>query len=425
MKPWVGVFLLGFAAALVAIGFGGWMAMRYLGHDTVPSWRATRKASSRMPWGTLEAQRIPLVNTEDIDLAANHLMSPPRWFFGCPKDRLVQYLMSADLRARERGILLNQRYWTILTNGCEIAPPESLVLSLGPESRARIYSVLAQSDLNLAQRTPYRFTPSLFRTRLQSIGLEGFEIARLEQLSYTNARSLCIADLGIAKKIMREHSFEEFMEMIYSTPAYTVRLRVSKEDDTDELARYWGRGGREKQIAPLLRSLANTPGGSGINIIALLPEFPRNRVYTFPSALNDAQFNRQDCAFTALNFFNRVPDTNYLNPDFIAKALRNDYVSLPPDEPPTFGDLMQLVDQDGNIFHMSVYLAEEFVFTKNGVNPTEPWTIMRLQDMMTLYFANRTDGSLLVMRKLEFMNTATSTPGVQPKAIDDWRKAGL
>jgi hypothetical protein len=395
------VFLAGFGSAVLAIGLGGWLALNISGQDTViwPARGQRRSPVNAPPWGYLEAQRIPLVNTEDIDLAANQLMAPPRWHFDCKPEQLVQYLMAADLRARERGILLNQQYWTVTTNGCEIAPPESVVYSLDPASRARIYAILARSEFNPAQRSPYRFAPDQFRHHLRAIGLASFEIARLEQLSYTNATSLCLADLGIAKKVLRERSFEEFMEMIYSTPAYNVRLHVPPKSDVAALAKYWGRGGREKQITPLLRSLANVPGGASINIVALLPEFARNRVYTFPDSWDDTEMARQDCVFTALNFFHPVADTNFLNPNYVQQRLLADYAPVPHGEPPLFGDLIQLVDGENRIFHMSVFLAEEFVFTKNGVSPTEPWTIMRLPDMLTLYFANRTEGNLLVMRR--------------------------
>jgi hypothetical protein len=150
------------------------------------------------------------------------------------------------------------------------------------------------------------------------------------------------------------------------------------------------------------------PGGGSISIIALLPEFARNRLYTFPATWDDATMNRQDCAYTAMNFFNRVADTNFLDPDAIQRTLVRDY--LPVGDRPMFGDLVQLADAKGMIFHMSVFLADDFVFTKNGVSPSEPWTIMRLQDMLTLYFANREEGKVLILRRKDLPNTTPETP---------------
>jgi len=411
--------MLGFASAIAAIALGAWLALRVF--PPGQSIQASAKnfpdhaGSVESPWGRLEAQRIPLASLDDVDLTANHLLDPPRWFFTCTPEHLVRYLMSADLRAHERALLLDQRHWKIHTNGCEIAPPESVVYALDPASRERIYAVLAQNELNPAQHSPYRFTPGRFKEHLQAIGMEGFEISRLEQLTYTNATSVCLADLGIAKKLLRNSSFEEFLELIYSTPAYTVRLRVAPGSNIGALAAYWGRGGREKQITPLLRSLANVPGGATISILALLPEFARNRLYTFPSTWDDPTAVRQDCAFTAMNFFNHSPDTNCLDPDYVQRTLARDY--LPVSNQPIFGDLVQLMDTQGRIFHMSVFLADDFVFTKNGVSYTEPWTIMRLQDMLTLYFANRAQGKVLILRRKDLFGPPATPPPPAPQPL--------
>jgi hypothetical protein len=66
---------------------------------------------------------------------------------------------------------------------------------------------------------------------------------------------------------------------------------------------------------------------------------------------------------------------------------------------------------------MSVFLADDFVFTKNGVSPSEPWTIMRLQDMLTLYFANREQGKVLVLRRKDLPNTTQESPSNVGSAI--------
>ena len=148
------------------------------------------------------------------------------------------------------------------------------------------------------------------------------------------------------------------------------------------------------------------PGGASISISSLLPEFARDRLYTFPGAWDEPTVARQDCAYTAMNFFNRNGDTNFLDPPYVQQILLRDYV--PAEGEPTFGDLIQLADDKGIIFHMSVYLADDFVFTKNGVSLTEPWTIMKLREMMTLYYANRADGQVLILRRKDFAAQQTN-----------------
>src|SRR5690349_16473551 len=88
--PWPVVFLGGFLCALATFALGAWLALRIVGHNNVSqdSWLRVAQASGTAvpPWGQLETLRIPLVNAEDIDLTANRLMSPPRWFFECQPD---------------------------------------------------------------------------------------------------------------------------------------------------------------------------------------------------------------------------------------------------------------------------------------------------------------------------------------------------
>jgi hypothetical protein len=52
---------------------------------------------------------------------------------------------------------------------------------------------------------------------------------------------------------------------------------------------------------------------------------------------------------------------------------------------------------------MAIYLADDFVFTKNGISHKEPWVIMNLRDMIALYYMNREGGGVLVFRKKEFL----------------------
>jgi hypothetical protein len=39
----------------------------------------------------------------------------------------------------------------------------------------------------------------------------------------------------------------------------------------------------------------------------------------------------------------------------------------------------------GNAIHSCVYLADDLVFTKNGRSPTQPWVVMKVDDVVTYY----------------------------------------
>ena len=94
------------------------------------------------------------------------------------------------------------------------------------------------------------------------------------------------------------------------------------------------------------------------------------RLYTYPEAWTDPTITVQDCLFTAMNFFNEPPDTHFLDRAYSRKVLESDYEPIP--DGPAFGDLVALFNQQDNAVHACVYIADDFVFTKNGTNAEQP-----------------------------------------------------
>jgi hypothetical protein len=170
--------------------------------------------------------------------------------------------------------------------------------------------------------------------------------------------------------------------------------------------KYWGKGGREHRIRPMLESIARLPGGDSVAIPYLLPGVARLRLYTFPDTDRDPVEAREDCFFTALNFFNKTADEKFLDKNNNRQALQNDYVPVMTGGP-TFGDIITLVDTQGNALHATVYIADDIVFTKNGVNRLQPWVLMRMDDMLA-YFPSPDPVQFAIFRKKEFVETASA-----------------
>jgi hypothetical protein len=148
-------------------------------------------------------------------------------------------------------------------------------------------------------------------------------------------------------------------------------------------------------MQPLLEALAKVPGGGSVTIAYLLPPFARLRLYTYPNPATDPAATRENCFWTAMNFFNENPDPQFLNLENTRRVLEMDY--LQTEKLPVYGDLIVLVDATGTPIHMCVYLADDVVFTKNGVDYMQPWVLMRIRDMKQFYVA-RTPVRMLVYR---------------------------
>jgi hypothetical protein len=348
-------------------------------------------------YGLVEALEIPLPYPEGVVPDENERLQPSKWSFpGFTAGRLVRLLGSCDLRPSQRRILLNPKYCNITSNGCVITPPATLIWSLNSRARQQIYSALGRSKSNYAQRFPLRFSPNGFEERLAESGLNDRELERIRRLAYTNSGTICFTDLETVRDVLTPEGFDDLIEALYEVPAFTLRLHVTPESDIDELVEYWGKGGREKLIRPLLRALTRVPGGASINVSVLMPPFPRLRLYTFPDSWDDPTASRQDCFFTALNFFNATADTNFFDSTYCQKTVEEQYAPVAGE--PTYGDLIVLVDSGGKAIHTAVYIADDFVFTKNGVNRMQPWVFMRMSDMMSVYFAPCRSGNIMILR---------------------------
>jgi hypothetical protein len=229
------------------------------------------------------------------------------------------------------------------------------------------------------------------------------------QLTYLKAGQLCLSDLGVAERVLGSKAFHNLVEYLFAVPAQRMRLMVNATSNVEALAAYWGRGGREELIKPLLASLARVPGGADISISALLPDFARLRLNRFPDREHDGPtVGAQDCIYSAMNFFRAVPDTNFLDSNYVQAVLKRDYE--PVAEAPTFGDLILIHNEADELIHMCVFIAEEFVFTKNGMTSMEPWTLMRLEDVIGIYCGEKSPAKIGLLRLKEMQVSKTPAP---------------
>ena len=154
-----------------------------------------------------------------------------------------------------------------------------------------------------------------------------------------------------------------------------MRLKITDKTDVDALAAYWGRGGRTKDVQPLMEAMAELPGEHSLPVTYLLPGFARRRIYTYPSVSEEPNAANRDCHWTALNFFNEEPDDRLGDRQYAAKVIASDYYVIYSGY--QMGDLVLFMTAPGEVIHSAVYLADGVLFTKNGSRPSNPWMLVR------------------------------------------------
>ena len=385
-------FLLGMAAMLLLQGVAGGLRRSELapasqGPRQYPQ-PAEMAFTTRQPWG--EFEYVPLLLHEPGEFLpdSSQPLKSPRWYFGdCSREQLTSFIQYAGFPADHVAKLLDPSRWDQAGKGFYVSPPLTTVLEMGPAIRSRLYSILAKYGENSAQRHPFRFRPDGFDDWFIGSGLGAAPLEMVRSLIYTNDGTLCFCDGFLAQRMLSTNDFKLLVKALYGENTFLMRVRVTPESDVDAIVEYWAKGRTASVVRPLLEALAKVPGGGSVTVSYLLPPFARLRLYTFANPATDPAAERENCFWTAMNFFNEKPDPRFLDVDNTRRALAIDY--LKTDTLPTYGDLIALNDHTGNLIHLCVYLADGVVFTKNGYDYLRPWVLMKIPDMMKYYSAKQ------------------------------------
>jgi hypothetical protein len=249
--------------------------------------------------------------------------------------------------------------------------------------RERIYSVLANNRANMLYLWPFKSTADSFDAWFGHSGLSPETLALLKKLTYHRGRYLCLSDMFVVyPRITAIEERRRLIKILVRTPTLLMKLQVKTDSDVAAVADYWDDGKHDKNILTLLESLTNSPGGMTIDVAHLLPPFARKHLYTFPVPFNDPAAPWPDCTWTAMNFFNDPPDDRYYDNNAWQHELSQNYTQM---FPPAFGDLIIFFRPDGMPIHMAVFIADDVVFTKNGISNYCPWTFMKLDDLVADY----------------------------------------
>lgn len=279
-----------------------------------------------------------------------------------------------------------------------VKPDEALLFSLSPEVRTKLYSTLGKWPENKFMSSPYHL-PGNFEEMARRTGVSDEIIGMVGKLTYQNCgiRFFSDPELVLSKVASKDEQLLLLKALTYQT-AVLARLQLGEESDLDKIIGYWGSvpGVRAKDIRPLMESVARTAGGGTISLLYLLPKFARERLYTFPMPTQTGE-TKMDCHWTALNFLNDKPDDRLQDSAFASEYIKQNFYQI--GKPSMCGDVLFVLDAAGGVIHSAVYIADDIVFTKNGVNYAQPWILMRTQDLLDVYTRDQAPKVLYYRRK--------------------------
>jgi hypothetical protein len=363
-----------------------------------PTAEAPWTAGQPGPWGRLVTLPIAVSPPPEYIQGKDWTGAPPpaMWFFPAMtgdqlEARLVSYGLSRADAARLRATARSASPY----NGLFVMPDDAFVRQMNSDVRAKLYLDLAKfgalsgGALNQAQAAAFRFYGTSLNEWLRP-GLSAETRQLVEPLIYRHEGFLTFADIDrIVPLIEDKNELQLLVKRLMRQNTLLVRLRVDDPSKIETIADYWGRGGRRTDLEPLLESVVSVGGESQktglIDIVHLLPPLARQNLLRYPRpTIKDLENSvLANCLWTALNFFNEVPDDKYLDPAVAMERLKTDYYLVYDNY--QLGDIVAFTDEEGQIVHVAVYLADDLLFSKNGMTPLTPWTIMPFDRFKGLY----------------------------------------
>jgi hypothetical protein len=350
------------------------------------------------PWGELVIRDIRINPPEEYLAFELQHINPPTWIFdGQSVAQVRQLMLSCGLTTEQVDRALVPSKVSTSSANTTVAPDNDLVISLTPQTRAKLYHELGRSPENQHMRFPFCFSGASFEDIFATNKVSATVTATVKKLMYPRGNLQCFSDYELVlQQIPDKEEQMRLLRAISSESAVMAGVRIRPDTDIEKLLGYWTwpGGARIKDVQPLLESLKNVPDAR-IGLVYLLPQFARQRLYTFPMPSHPGD-PTMDCHWSTLNFFNEVPDDHFADPDFTVKYLEANYYQIA--EPTKYGDIILFLDgESNNAIHSAVYLADDIVFTKNGNNMAQPWMLMHLKDLVAKYESDG-PGRMLIYR---------------------------
>jgi hypothetical protein len=229
------------------------------------------------PWGDLEYYRTLLEPPEEFILADYLAPEAQPWVFkGYTPATLAALWDSAALTPVQRQRLDDPALLETTATALLLRPDAATIISLSPDSRAKIYTALGDFPENFAQFNPYRLRQDFSRDWLANADLPDAAVALTQRMFYARGVTTCFSDYSIVLSTLPTPAERSrYVKALSRKSSLIAQLIVAPGADITALDRYWGRGRRSKDITPLLESLARRPQGGAIDIIHLLPPFAR------------------------------------------------------------------------------------------------------------------------------------------------------
>ncbi len=361
--------------------------------------RGSDIAPTKTPsWGELTTADITLEAPEEyLAFELQNLKSPTWTFQGLGPEQVRPQLAACGVAPAQIARALSAALAVYTNANTVIKPDDALIFSLAPEVRTKLYRALAAFPANHYMQFPFIFPDKNFDACFSHDEVADPMEKMVRSLLYTRGNAQCFSDYEfVMQHLATDAEKISLLKALSRQSAVLARLRVRPNTDVEKILGYWDKGMKVKDVRPLLESMTRIPDGSTISLLYLLPQFARQRLYTFPmpSEKNDPVM---DCHWTTMNFFNEKPDNRFTDTSYTVSFLKANYYTIA--KASSYGDIILFLDSAGNAIHSAVYIAGDLVFTKNGNNIAQPWKLTHLKSLTARYELDNPERLMVWRRK--------------------------
>ena len=342
------------------------------------------------PWGQLEY--TPIVIAPPLEFVPD----PPIecysedtvWHFSeLGPDGLSILLQKTGLSAPFSEKLLSMAVPNEAIGGMSIHPHRQFVLDISPKDRAALYIALYDNRQNIDQQNLFRFHGSSPDDWFAGSEVSPAVRKLVDPLIYRRGEFMYFADIRSIGYIASRTKRLNLLKALKRDATFLAHLKISPDSDIEALVKYWGRGGRENEVRPILEAMMQRGSEQSINITHLLPALARRKLYTYPARSDsDIAERNRDCHWTAVNFFNEPPDDTFCDSAKVAAAMETDYYRISGHL--QLGDIIVLINSRRKVVHSAVYIADDVFFHRCGPRSSAPWMLTRRGRLGAYYPSN-------------------------------------
>lgn len=365
--PWT---LLG-AAAVVAIG---WIAYS---NDRPRELPAPAASANRADGGVRSEElitRVRLLPTPEELIPPRDCAATRPWVIPDRDRASTLSLLTLTLRDPALVAAMEPHLSCGTGPGCTIRPPIELIESLPAPARSRLYGVLNNIDTNPQAEDAFR-RPVAAGPFSSIVGLPPEARPLMDRLTWQQGGVPTFSDFSVVcSRLPTDASRRAFVRAMLTRRTTDVSLRIDSPGAIDRIVAGFPDGAQRAVRAQL--AAARAGGESTIALAALMPEWARLHVGTFPAA-SEAWTN---CFWTALRFIDPAPSPPVSDGEVWGAMVEREFVRVREDY--RFGDILVLRDGSGRRTHAATWLLAGYLYTKDGMGSLLPWRVASLDDLL-------------------------------------------